>query len=265
MAGPGYVYLIGRETDDGPWAKVGIAARIGRVQDHRGWTMLVRTFEAECVLADPHCLEQTVLRKFPERGPSSARCAVCGAQKPPVGRNGTDGLTEVRHLPCYPGIAEFFEQEWHRALRLARDTTWQVDFDPLCLSPGGFVSVGSPWRQPPLMDPNEYQANTCNVICIRGVPAAEVMAFLDLEWERGAVNLRGELWKRFGSRVCRADGSVTPRAKGTGVPGERAEVEPMLESMAKLPDVHVVLVTVRKPGLLYAYARPESLAIQTGT
>lgn len=238
--------------------KVGIAARIGRVQDHRGWTMLVRTFEQESVLADPRALEQCLLRAHKESGIDSRYCGVCGAPKPPVGRDGTDGLTEVRHLQCYPSIREEFERAWSIAPRLTRDSTWKVNFDPLALQPNGFAPVGTPWRQPPRMDANEYQANTCNVICIRGVPATEVVEYLDREWARGAVNLRSELWKRYGSSVCKADGATTPRAKGTGVSGEKVEVEKKLNLMASLPDVHVLLISVRKPGMLYAFARREA-------
>jgi len=175
MSGPGYVYLVGRETEYGAWAKVGVAARIGRVLDHQGWTMLVRTFEADYILANPHRLERSVLERFRDKGPRSAECAACGAPKPPVGRTDVDGLTEVRHLRCYPGMRDFFEQAWRGAPRLAQDTVWRVDFDPLSLRPGGFVPVGQPWRQPPRMDPSEYQANTCNVLCVRDVPAGDML------------------------------------------------------------------------------------------
>jgi hypothetical protein len=43
------------------------------------------------------------------------------------------------------------------------------------------------------MDPSEYQANTCNVLCVRGVPASEVVALLDREWEQGTVHLRASV------------------------------------------------------------------------
>jgi len=175
MSGPGYVDLVGRETEHGAWAKVGVAARIGRVLDHQGWTMLVRTFEADYVLANPHSLERSILEQFRDEGPRSAECAVCGAPKPPVGRTDVDGLTEVRHLRCYPGMRDFFEQAWRGAPRLAQDAVWRVDFDPLSLHLGGFVPVGQPWRQLPRMDPSEYQANTCNVLCVRDVPAGDML------------------------------------------------------------------------------------------
>jgi len=114
MGAPGYVYLVGRETKDGAWAKVGIAARIGRVYDHerQGWTMLVRTFERDLVLEDPRSVERSVLSRFPDAGSLSDRCGTCGAPKPLVGRTGSDGLTEVRHLPCHAGLPSFFAEMW---------------------------------------------------------------------------------------------------------------------------------------------------------
>jgi hypothetical protein len=253
MHRPGYVYLLKRETADGVWVKVGIAARIGRVLEHRGWDMLIPTFETDVVLEDPCSLEQRVLKQFPDTGKRSNKCGMCGALKPPVGRMGSDGLTEVRHLRCYPSLPDFFAQAWKLAPRLARDAAWRVDFDPLSLRPGGFVPVGE-WRQPPRMDASEYTNNTCNVLCVRGVPAREVLVFLDSAWERGTVHLRKALSDKFGVCVCKADGTPTPRAKGTGVGGHRSDVEDLLTKMTRLPDVEVVLVSVRKPGILYAYA-----------
>ena len=70
---------------------------------------------------------------------------------------------------------------------------------------------------------------------MRGVPAAEVVAFLDREWEQGTVHLRKALWGRFGSRVCKIDGTTTPRAKGSGASGERTNVEGKLAKMAGFP------------------------------
>jgi hypothetical protein len=257
MKRPGYVYIVGRETKDGAWAKVGVAARIGRVLDHesRDWSMLERTFETDGFLADPHGLEQAVLGRFSDAGSSSGECGVCHAPKPPVGRNGRDGLTEVRHLACYPGLPAFFAEQRKTAERLERDATWLVDFGPRTLSPGGFLYVGE-WRQPPRMDSNEYQGNTCNVLCVRGVSGAVVLEFLDREWEAGTVDLRKTLWKEFGGHVCKTDGTTTPNAKGSGASGERADVERKLAAMAAFPDVEIVLASVRKPGVLYAYLKP---------
>ena len=254
MSSPGYAYIVGRTTADGEWVKVGIAARIGRVLDHRGWNMLVRTFEAESVLADPRELEQRVLSRFPEFSSNRAICGSCGVAKPPIGRTGSDGLTEIRHATCYPGIREFFEQEWNSAKRLPRDSAWRVDFNPLSLRPAGMKVAGHPWRQPPRMDASDYQSNTCNVLCIRGVPSEEVLSFLDRKWEEGTPDLRAALWAKYGKRVCKRDGTPTPRAKGSGASGRREDVESKLTDMAVLLDVSIVLVSVRKPGMLYAYA-----------
>jgi len=83
MGAPGYVYLVGRETKDGAWAKVGIAARIGRVYDHerQGWTMLVRTFERDLVLEDPRSVERSVLSRFPDAGSLSPTDAALAAPR----------------------------------------------------------------------------------------------------------------------------------------------------------------------------------------
>ena len=218
--------------------------------------MSVSTFEPGCVLEDPQGLEQAILERFRDDGSSSDLCGSYGSPKPPVGRTGRDGLTEVRHLDCHPNLPGVFEDEWERAPRLARDAVWLVDFDPLSLRPGGFAPVGDPWRQPPRMDPREYKANTCNVLCIRGVDAEKVNAFLDEEWEKGAVDLRKALWGEFDRRVCKVDGTPTPNAKGSGCSGQRSDVVQKLTKMALLPDVQVVMVSVRKPGMLYAYAAP---------
>lgn len=261
MGAPGYVYLVGRETKDGAWAKVGIAARIGRVYDHerQGWTMLVRTFERDLVLEDPRAVERSVLDHFPDVGPLSRECGVCGAPKPLVGRTGSDGLTEVRHLRCHAGLPTLFAETWKRAGRLKRDAAWLVDFDPLSLRPGGFVAIPDPWRQPPRMDSNEYQANTCNVLCVRSVRAAEVVAFLDNEWETGTVDLRKALALQFGDRVCKTDGTPTPNAKGSGARGQRSDVEHKLAKMTRFGDVEIVMASVRKPGMLYAYVREGTM------
>lgn len=255
MSGPGYIYLVSRETDEGAWMKVGVAARIGRVRDHVGWTMHVRTFETDCVLANARSVEQAILRRFPDVGPRSSVCGKCGAQKPPVGRTGTDGLTEVRHARCHADLPRVFEEVWKAADRLPRDAAWRVSFDPLSLRPGGFFPLGEPWRQPPRMNANEYQANTCNVLCVRGVPQDEVVAVIDRAWEAGAVDLRSALFDRFGVQISKMDGTPSPRAKGSGASGELSDVEGKLARMARLPDVEIVLVSVRKPGMLYAYVK----------
>lgn len=255
MSRPGYVYFIGRSNEYGDWVKVGVAARIGRVYDHRGWDMLERTFESDQVIADAYGLELSILSKFPDSNSSSTKCSICGAPKPPIGRSGIDGTTEIRHLKCYPGIYETFVKEWKQALRLSRKDAWLVDFDPLTLRPGGFEPVGDPWRQPPRMDSNEYQANTCNVLCVRGVPAEEVITFLDQEWEKGTPDLRKALWNKYGEHVCKRDGTPSPNAKGSGGP----DVVLNLTGMTKFRNVQILLLSVRKPGTLYAYARPGTL------
>ena len=258
MPNPGYLYLVGRTNEYGEWVKVGVAARIGRVRDHRDWNMLVQTFEAEHYLTDPRGVEQDILRRYREAGRERANCGVCGAPKPAVGRTGLDGRTEIRHLACHPGIRDHFQTAWTSADRMKREASWHVDFDPMILRPNGFTVVGEPWRQPPLMDANEYQQNTCNVICVRSIPSLEVIRFLDEEFEQGVTDLRRTLWQRFGDKVCKVDGTPTPRAKGTGVPGNPDELEAKLAQMASLADVDVVLVSVRKPGMLYAYQRNNS-------
>ncbi|MEO5826698.1 MAG: hypothetical protein ABIR59_12480 [Gemmatimonadales bacterium] len=255
MGSPGYVYLINRANEHGDWFKVGVAARIGRVNDHRGWDMAVRTFESDHVLADAGTLEKSILDQFPDRGSSTSHCGQCGAKKPPIGRGGSDGLTEIRHAACHPGLRERFELMWTNAPRLLRDEAWRVTFDAASIEPGGFQLVGAPWRQPPNMDAPEYQQNTCNVICVRDEDHASVVAFLDAEWERGTVNLRAALWTKYGTNVCKVDGTPTPRAKGTGVVGTEEAVNARLTAMAAFPDVGIVLVSVRKPGTLYAYVR----------
>lgn len=262
MKRPGYGYLVVRETEHGTWGKVGVAARIGRVLDHgnRGWAMLERTFERDGFLADPRDLEQAVLQRFSDAGSGTGECGICHAPKPPIGRNGRDGLTEMRHLPCFPEFPAFFAEQWQKAERLERDAAWQVEFDPRALSPGGYVYVGE-WHQPPRMDSSEYQANTCNVLCVRGFAGRAVVDFLDREWEAGAVDLRKALWKEFGVQICKTDGTTTPNAKGSGAGGDRADVERKLAAMAALPDVEIVLVSVRKPGVLYAYLKPGKVHI----
>lgn len=259
MSGPGYVYLVGRENEHGAWAKVGVAARIGRVQEHRGWKMLHRTVGPGCLFEAPRSLEQEILRHFAEKGGPRNQCGRCAAPKPPVGRTGSDGLTEVRHLNCYQGLPAFFEERWERAPRIEPERAGRMDFDPLSLRPGGFVPVREPWRQPPRMDPGEYQANACNVLCVQSVPAAQVVDWIDRRWESGEVDLRKALWNQYRDAVCKVDGTPTPNAKGSGARAQRGDVETKLATMTRIPGVEIVLVSVRNLGLLYAYVAVGSL------
>jgi hypothetical protein len=214
--------------------------------------MFFPTFERDYVLENPHGLEQIVLRRFSDSMPQSDKCNKCGAPKPPVGRPGKDGITEVRHLACYPELPAFFECELKIAQRIQRDAAWQVNFDPLELHPNNFVPVRE-WRQPPLMDSSEYKNNTCNVLCVRRISAKEVIDFLNNEWEKGTVHLRKALSDKFGENVCNANGTPSPKAKGTGISGEREAVLKKMFQMTRISDVTVLLLTVRKLGILYAY------------
>jgi hypothetical protein len=204
---PGYAYLM---TDPSrQWVKVGIAARLGRARQHsrHGWTELERTFGQDGFLADPRGeVEVPVLGTF-ER--SKGACAKCGANKPSIGRNGADGLTEVAHLRCFPGVADAFRVRWRRAGRATLDRVGALDFDPTELRPGGFTPLREPWPQLPTRDPGDYGRNALNISCIWGIPSATVINALDVAWENGEVELRRAMGRQFGVRVRRRGGLPT--------------------------------------------------------
>lgn len=257
---PGYAYLMADPSRR--WVKVGIAARIGRARDHarQGWTALVRTFGDGDLLADPRGeVERPVLATF-TRGTTA--CPKCDEPKPSIGRSGTDGLTEIAHISCFPGVEEAFRVRWERAERTTLDRRGKLDFDPIELRPGGFEPVREPWHQPPNADPTDYGKNAVNVCCVHGVPPGEVLDVLDAAWERGEVDLRCVLGRTFGERVwgrrgkptaIRADGSP----KGSGASAARVHVEQSLEDTARTPGVDIVFCSVRPLSLLFAYVRPK--------
>lgn len=213
----------------------------------------MQTFEENFVLKNPRNLEQTVLKQFSDSGYSSSQCGKCGAKKPPVGRTGVDGLTEVRHLKCYPDLPDFFEKEWTQAERIKKDEFKNVKFHPQQLKINGYQLVREAWRQLPLKNPEDYPNIPCNVLCVRGISAQEVIEFLDSEWEKGSSNLRGALWNKFGESVCNMHGKPSPNSKGSGAKGEIFDVQEKLFQMTKFSDANVLLLTVRNPGILYAF------------
>lgn len=241
---PGYAYLMIDRSRQ--WVKVGIAARFERAKQHssHGWTEHERTFGADDFLADPRGqVEVTVLSTF-ER--SKETCAKCGARKPSIGRNGSDGLTEIAHLRCFPGVVDVFRASWSQATRTTLDLRGMLDFDPLELRPGGFAPLPKPWLQPPNGDPRDYGKNALNVSCVFGIPSSTVIETLDLAWEHGEVELRRVIGREFGGLIRRRRGLPTTlladgTPKGSGASGFRSQVEPMLEETALVPKINTIL------------------------
>jgi hypothetical protein len=88
------------------------------------------------------------------------------------------------------------------------------------------------------------------------------LAFLNTERDRGIVDVRRALAKKFSDNLCKVDGSPTPKGKGSGATGERADVESKLTEMANaVPDLEIMLLSVRKRSILCAYARPDGNAL----
>ncbi|SCY08918.1 hypothetical protein SAMN05661077_1152 [Thiohalorhabdus denitrificans] len=253
MSHPGFVYLVETTSPEGSWAKVGVAARITRVQDHErsGWRMRFNSFEENYLIEDPRLLEQSILANYPTTGDSRI-CPACGASKPPVGRNGSDGLTEVIHLDCFPDLPERFGDAWKHAKRLPRDQAAPVAFDPAQVTPPGFQLAGDPWVQHPNMEPASYGHYPCNVLCLKGVAPSEALDVIDDAWREGASDIRRELWDRFGELILNKNLLPSQKAKGSGAK-TKSRVAEFLKGMAREPKVKVLLLSVRKPGRLYAY------------
>jgi len=257
MSNPGYAYLMTFADPSGRWEKVGVAASTNRVRDHQGWLMVMRTVgEDRYLLRDPlRDVEQLVLAEFPVTGGDKLACDRCGARKPPVGRGGADGLTEVRHVSdkCYSSMRDSFARHMGAAPRLPGGPPVSIGFDPTQLRPNGFILSGGPYRQPPRA--KTYLSFPCNVLCVRERRGGEVLDLLDEMWRRGVQDLRQGLNELIGSDLCGLDGLPSP-AKGSGATGERADVEGKLSRMARIRGVAVVLLTVRPGGgMLYAYAK----------
>lgn len=256
MGYPGYLYLVGRSTANGDWAKVGIAARLERVKDHTGWNMIVRTFEEEWVLSDPRSVEQAVLARFEDRGTSKEVCGRCGALKPPIGRGGHDGLTEIRHLDCHPGLVEFFRTTWQEADRIQRSDLGFQHIDQKLLCPPGFSSVGDPWRLIPRMSPSNYMNYRLVVSSVRNQGAEDVIAQLNTCWETGVPDLWAAMRARFADHIFGASGKGGRGAKGvSGCPGGIPDVREKLFRMSKVSNVNIVFLWVKELERLYAWTR----------
>lgn len=177
--------------------------------------------------------------------------------------SGTDGLTEIAHILCFPGVEEIFRAQWEHARRTTLDRRGKLDFDPLELHPAGFEPMREPWHQPPNADPSDYGKNAMNVCCVHGVPPEEVLDMLDTAWEKGEVDLRCVLGRTLGERVWGRRGKPTAiRAngspKGSGVSAARVHVEQCLEETARTPGVDIVFCSVRPLSLLFAYIRSKN-------
>ena len=204
-------------------------------------------------------VERPILGAFAEEvGKGKRFCGRCGKAKPPVGRTGEDGLTEVRHVDCYGSMVSDFNRRMGDAQRTTLDAVQTLSFDPRELEVPGFHLADTVLQQPRL---NEYKSYPFNAFYVRHVVPGDLLAAVEGAWESGAVDIPQAIKRKFGRAARRASGDPVGErgGGGTGIADNRSRVTERLREMARANGASAILLMVRPNDVLHIWVRTDLL------